>query len=193
VTSLPLRAFLDGLALPGMRREGPANLKLGDILSGLGRTGQALSATPGAELNLALAGRDYANITLRLGYHFSVVDAVVSDKPEQTFVYFRFAGGFASDDRRARRAGLILRVLERLGFRASRKGDLVVGKRKMLEQAEALATLRLIGALSAYTRQLDVELADDADVERFAAGFLEAAGLPGLPEREIEEDGEEGA
>jgi pyruvate,water dikinase len=193
VTSLPLRAFLDGLALPGMRREGPANLKLGDILSGLGRTGQALSATPGAELNLALAGRDYANITLRLGYHFSVVDAVVSDKPEQTFVYFRFAGGFASDDRRARRAGLILRVLERLGFRASRKGDLVVGKRKMLEQAEALTTLRLIGALSAYTRQLDVELADDADVERFAAGFLEAAGLPGLPERETEEDGEEGA
>jgi len=181
ITSLPLRAFLDGLLLREAQREGPARMGLGDILSGMGRSGQALSAPAGgAGLNLALAGSDYANITLRLGYHFSVVDAVVSDKPEQTFVYFRFAGGFASDDRRVRRAGLILRVLERLGFRASRKGDLVVGKRKMLEQAEALETLRLLGALSAYTRQLDVELADDADVERFAAGFLRAAGLPGL-------------
>lgn len=181
ITSLPLRAFLEGLLLREVRREAPARLALGDILSGMGRTGQALSAPAGgAGLNLALAGSDYANITLRLGYHFSVVDAVVSDKPEQTFVYFRFAGGFASDDRRARRAGLILRVLERLGFRASRKGDLVVGKRKMLETAEALETLRLLGALSAYTRQLDVELASDADVERFASGFLEAAGLTSL-------------
>ncbi|GAB6125810.1 PEP-utilizing enzyme [Humidesulfovibrio idahonensis] len=181
IASLPLRAFLDGLLLREARREGPARMALGDIFSGMGRTGQALSAPAGGTgLNLALAGRDYANITLRLGYHFSVVDAVVADKPEQTFVYFRFAGGFASGDRRARRAGLILRVLERLGFRASRKGDLVVGKRKMLEQTEAFTTLRLLGALSAYTRQLDVELADDADVERFAAGFLHAAGLTGL-------------
>ena len=178
ITSLPLRAFLEGLLLPQARREGPARMGLTDILSGLGRSGQALSAPPsGAGLNLALAGRDYANVTLRLGYHFSVVDAVVSDAPEQTFVYFRFAGGFASDDRRARRAGLILRVLERLGFRASRKGDLVVGKRKMLEQADALESLRLLGALSAYTRQLDVELADDADAERFARAFLAALGL----------------
>ena len=178
ILSLPLRAFLDGLLLPQAQRGGPARLGLTDILSGLGRSGQALSApAAGAGLNLALAGRDYANVTLRLGYHFSVVDAVVSDAPEQNFVYFRFAGGFASDDRRARRAGLILRVLERLGFRASRKGDLVVGKRKMLESADALESLRLLGALSAYTRQLDVELADDADAERFARGFMEALGL----------------
>ncbi len=188
ISSLPLRAFLDGLLLRDVQRRGPARLGLGDILSGLGRSGQALSSAPGnAGLNLALAARDYANITLRLGYHFSVIDAVVSDRPEQTFVYFRFAGGFASEDRRARRAGLILRVLERLGFRASRKGDLVVGKRKLLEAQEALETLRQLGALSAYTRQLDVELADDAEVERFAREFLAAVGLPGLPEPEQED------
>ncbi len=179
IASEPLRAFIEGLLLPEARREGPANVGLGDILSGMGRSGRALS-TPasGAGLNLALAGRDYANITLRLGYHFSVVDAVVGEKPEQNFLYFRFAGGFAGDDRRARRAGLILRVLERLGFRAMRKGDLVVGKRRMLEAEDALTGMRLLGALSAYTRQLDVELADDADAERFARGFIEALHLP---------------
>ncbi len=178
VTSLPLRAFLEGLLLKEARRQGPARLSIGDIVAGMSRTSQAMSALPGsAGMNLALAARDWANITLRLGYHFSVVDAVVSDRPEHTFVYFRFAGGFADGDRRARRAGLILSVLERLGFRASRKGDLVVGKRKLMEAGEALDVLRFLGALSAFTRQLDVELASESDVERFAGEFLETCGL----------------
>jgi pyruvate,water dikinase len=181
VTSRPLRAFLDGLVLPEVRRQAPGRLSLGDIFSGLGRTSSALSGPAGlAGLNLALAAADYANITMRLGYHFSVVDAVVSDRPEHTFIYFRFAGGFADNDRRARRAGLILNILERLDFAASRKGDLVVGKRKLLEAGEALTVLRFLGSLSAYTRQLDVELDSDAEVERLAGEFLAASGLAGL-------------
>ena len=180
VTSRPLRAFLDGLLLPEVRRQGPGRLSLGDIMGGLGRTSQALSGPAGLSgLNLALAAKDYANITMRLGYHFSVVDAVVSDRPEHTFVYFRFAGGFADGDRRARRAGLILSILTRLGFAASRKGDLVVGKRKLMEADEALTVLRFLGALSAYTRQLDIELDSDAEVERLAGEFLAASGLAG--------------
>jgi pyruvate,water dikinase len=178
VESLPLRAFLEGLLLRDARRDAPASLSFGDIVAGMGRTSQALTATPGnAGLNLAVAARDYANITLRLGYHFSVVDAVVSDRPEHTFVYFRFAGGFADGDRRVRRAGLILSVLDRLGFAASRQGDLVVGKRKLMEAGEALHALRVLGALSAYTRQLDVELSSDEDVEVFAREFLATIGL----------------
>ncbi|WP_243311289.1 PEP-utilizing enzyme [Fundidesulfovibrio agrisoli] len=178
VASLPLRAFLEGLLLKDARRQAPASLSLGDIISGMGRTSQALSAPAGsAGLNLAVASRDYANITLRLGYHFSVVDALVSPRPEHNFVYFRFAGGFADGDRRARRADLILGVLERLGFRATRKGDLVVGKKKLMESADALDTLRFLGALTAYTRQLDVELTSEAHVAEFTRRFLEASGL----------------
>lgn len=178
VLSLPLRAFLEGLVRKDVRRQEAARLSLGDIVAGMGRTSKALSASPGTTgANLALAAKDYANITLRLGYHFSVVDAVISDRPEHTFIYFRFAGGFADGDRRARRAGLILRVLARLGFRTVRQADLVVGKRKLLEPDEALDVLRFLGALSAYTRQLDVELASEGDVERFARAFLETCGL----------------
>jgi len=178
VTSLPLKALLEGLLRRDVQRPGPAHLGLGDVMAGMVRTSQALAATPeAAGANLALAAGDYANITLRLGYHFSVVDAVVSDRPEHNFIYFRFAGGFADGDRRARRAALLLTVLERLGFRASRQGDLVVGKRKLLETGEALSVLRFLGALAAYTRQLDVELASEDDVARFARQFLELCGL----------------
>jgi pyruvate,water dikinase len=178
VESVPLRAFLDGLLLQDTRRQVPARLSLSDIMSGLERTSRALSGqAESVGLNLAIAGREYTNITLRLGYHFSVVDAVVSQRPEHNFVYFRFAGGFADKDRRARRAGLILGVLERLGFRASLKGDLVVGKKKIMEPEEAKDTLRFLGALSAYTRQLDVELASDTHVEHFTRRFFDACGL----------------
>jgi len=174
VTSLPLHAFLEGLLMKPVWRQALARLSLGDIVAGMGRTSQAMSASPGnAGVNLAVAAGDYANITLRLGYHFSVVDAVISDRPEHTFVYFRFAGGFADGDRRARRAGLILGVLERLGFRASRTGDLVVGKRKLMESGEALNVLRVLGALSAYTRQLDVELTSEREVERLTREFVD--------------------
>jgi pyruvate,water dikinase len=178
VSSEPLRAFLEGLLLKDVRRDGPARLTLGDIMGGMSRTARAMAADPAsAGLNLAIAARDYANVTLRLGYHFSVVDAVVSPRPEHTFVYFRFAGGFADPERRERRAGLIMNVLERLGFKASRKGDLVVGKRKLMEAPEALEVLRFLGALTAYTRQLDVELVSDVHVEHFTRRFLEASGL----------------
>ncbi|MBF0482864.1 MAG: hypothetical protein HQK81_06665 [Desulfovibrionaceae bacterium] len=180
VTSRPLKAFLDGLLLPAARRQEPGRLSLGDVFGGLGRTNAAMSGPAGlAGLNLALAASDYANITMRLGYHFSVVDAVVSDRPEHTFIYFRFAGGFADGDRRARRAKLILAILDRLGFSATLKGDLVVGKRKLMEAGEALTVLRILGALSAYTRQLDIELGSDAAAERLAGEFLAASGLDG--------------
>jgi hypothetical protein len=119
--------------------------------------------------NLALAARDYANITCAWATISAWWTPWLSDRPEHTFVAFRFAGGFASGDRRARRAGLIRSVLERLGFRATRKGDLVLGTRKLMERGEALAVLRFLGALSAYTRQLDLEMAGEDDVERFHA------------------------
>ena len=174
VSSLPLHAFLTGLLDKSAQRLTPANLSMRDIAAGMGRTSQVLSASPETiGQNLAMAAKDYANITLRLGYHFSVVDALVSERPEHTFVYFRFAGGFADDSRRARRATLILAALSRLGFRASRHGDLVAGKRKLMEVDEALEVLRLLGALSAYTRQLDVELTSEEEATRFAQTFFE--------------------
>ena len=174
VASLPLHAFLTGFMDPAAQRMAPANLSMKDIASGMGRTSQLMSAAPESiGQNLAMAAKDYANITLRLGYHFSVIDTLVSERPEHTFVYFRFAGGFADDARRARRATLIFSALARLGFRSSRQGDLVVGKRKVMEVDEALEVLRLLGALSAYTRQLDVELTSEKEAERFAQSFFE--------------------
>lgn len=184
VASAPLRAFLDGLLLRGMWRQAPARLGLGDIFGGMDRSARMLAAPPRhAGANLAIAAADYVNLTLRLGYHFSVIDALATPRPEHNAVYFRFVGGFADPERRERRAELLRKALESLGFRAKRQADLVVGRLKLLEQGQVLAVLRFLGALTAYTRQLDTELVADADVARFMAAFQEEFGpMPQLEE-----------
>jgi len=181
VTSAPLRAFLDGLLLRGLWRQAPARLGLGDIFGGMDRSARMLASPPRhTGSNLAIAATDYLNLTLRLGYHFSVIDALATPRPEHNAVYFRFVGGFADPERRKRRAEMVRGALESLGFRARRQGDLVVARLKLLEQEHTLAVLRFLGALTAYTRQLDVDLAADEDAARFLDAFLREFGpLPG--------------
>jgi pyruvate,water dikinase len=177
VASAPLHAFLDGLLLRGLWRQAPARLGLGDIFGGMDRSARMLSSPPRrAGANLAIAAADYVNLTLRLGYHFSVIDALATPRPEHNSIYFRFVGGFADPERRERRAEMLRKALESLGFRAKRQADLVVGRLKLLEREQVLAVLRFLGALTAYTRQLDIDLAGDADVARFMAAFQDEFG-----------------
>ncbi len=175
----PLVAFLEGLRRPEAWNDAPANLKVGAIFSGLPRTSAALGApADGLAGNLAIAGRDYLNLSLRLGYHFSVIDAYLGPDPLRSYVYFRFAGGFADDQRRYRRARFIRDVLAALDFNVSRKGDLVVGRLKLAPPENLRAALETLGALTAFSRQRDIDLNDDLDGQalfaRFAQAFLPA-------------------
>ena len=172
IASVPFLAFLDGLLRPEVWRQTPAGLGLGEIFAGFQATAKAMREPPEfSGRNVAILGRDYMNLSLKLGYHFSVVDALVTGRPEHNLLYFRFAGGFAANDKRTLRAGFIRRVLAALGFTTDRQGDLVVGKLRGVELEQGRCVLRLLGELTAYTRQLDVELASEADVERFADDF----------------------
>ncbi len=75
------------------------------------------------------------NISLRLGYHFSVIDAHLGSDDSRNYVYFRFAGGLADPERRGRRAKFISNVLSAMEFKVSVKGDLVIGRLKLVETA----------------------------------------------------------
>jgi pyruvate,water dikinase len=175
VRSEPLAAFLEGLCRTEAWDNAPAALGLGEMLSGLPRTLDALNA-PAASLtgNLAIAGRDYLNLSLRLGYHFSVIDAYLGPDPQRSYVYFRFAGGFADEQRRNRRAGFIRDVLRALDFNVSQKGDLVVGRLKLVAPHSLRAALVTLGTLTAFTRQRDTALHHDTDRQALFAHFAES-------------------
>lgn len=170
----PLAAlFLGFLESPsGQESQG---LGFRDLLSSISRPLSMLTNWPTyAGDNLAIIADHYCNLSLRLGYHFNVVDTYMSPEPDNNYIYFRFVGGMAERQKRERRARLIGTILAGLYFKVERQGDLVVAKAKNLDLAQMERVLRRLGELIAFTRQLDVRMRDESAIELFFARFLAA-------------------
>jgi pyruvate,water dikinase len=177
VSSMPLRFLLQGLLDDRFWDQEPAPFSIRDLLSGITRPLTMLSNAPAySGENLAIIADNYCNLSLRLGYHFNIIDCYLSDETDDNHVYFRFVGGFAEPGKRERRAAMIAQVLAGLHFKVELKGDLVLGKVKMLERAHLESILVHLGELVAFTRQLDVKMVDDAAIERFFSEFLGRVG-----------------
>jgi pyruvate,water dikinase len=166
VVSLPLKATLDGMMTPGMWSTEPVSVDLGSFMSSLTRTFSSSLATPKyLGQNLAMISKEYMNLSLRLGYHFNIIDAYISDKVNDNYAYFRFLGGVTDLQRRSRRARLLAELLEAHDFRVDVRGDLVVGRIKKLDITRMVKKMKTLGHLVAFTRQLDVTMVSDAEVE----------------------------
>ena len=176
VRSRPFKALLKGLLREDVWDQEAAPFGLRDLLSSMTRPVSIITNPPEySGENLAIIARDYCNLSLRLGYHFNVIDAYIAARPDDNYIYFRFVGGFAEKAKRLRRARLISLILEGLYFKVDIHGDLVVAKVKMLDRPRMEAILLHLGELIAFTRQLDVRMADEDSVERFFTKFLERA------------------
>jgi pyruvate,water dikinase len=172
VLSLPMKATLDGMSSPGMWSTEPMSVDLGSFMSSLTRTFSSSLATPKyLGQNLAIISKEYMNLSLRLGYHFNILDAYISNKVNDNYAYFRFMGGVTDLRRRSRRARLLSELLEAHDFRVDVRGDLVVGRIKKLDAERMMERMRTLGRLVAFTRQLDVKMASDAEIERSKETF----------------------
>ncbi|MEJ2673152.1 MAG: PEP/pyruvate-binding domain-containing protein [Deltaproteobacteria bacterium] len=121
--------------------------------------------------SFAIVTENYLNFNSRIGYHFGIVDAYISEAKNDNYISFQFKGGAASLERRERRARLVKRILDDLGFTAQAKGDLVQGRLVKLSLLETEQTLEMAGLLVAFCRQLDLALASDAVAERVLTAF----------------------
>jgi pyruvate,water dikinase len=174
VTSLPLRAIIAGMTHPGAWRSDAVPMKVNDFMSSmLSAPDIATDAGGRVEQNMAVISREYANISLKFGYHFIILDCFCSENTRNNHIYFRFAGGATDMTKRSRRLELIAAILGEYGFNIKTKGDLIVARLANIQQAEAEKLLDRIGRLFSYTRQLDAVLNDDHAVERYARSFLE--------------------
>lgn len=177
VCSEPFSVFLSGLLDPASWKQDTPVLGFRDIVSSMPRSmGMLAGSVEAMGSNLAIIGVDYINISLRLGYHFSVIDSHLGSDDSRNYVYFRFAGGLADPERGERRAHFIRDVLQAMDFKVSVKGDLVIGRLKSDQPAILRAVLWVLGALTAYSRQRDTALSTDEDVRvlytLFASAFL---------------------
>jgi pyruvate,water dikinase len=166
IRSAPMQALLKGLAHPGAWDNEPMSVDFGSFMSSLTRTSPAeLSSPRQIGQNLAVVSKEYANVSLRLGYHFTMIDSYISGNLNDNYAYFRFFGGVTDLNRRSRRAKFLGEVLANHDFRVELHGDLVVARLKKLDEDSMRQRLFLLGLLVGFTRQLDVKMISEGQID----------------------------
>lgn len=172
VRSEPLKAILEGMLFPGVWHTKAANVSFGDLITSIVNVPTDALAGQYSGHNIAIISKGYLNLSLRFGYHFNIIDAYCSDMARDNHIYFRFLGGATDITKRSRRARMIAIILEAFGFNVASKGDIVTGRSGNMPKSEIIRTLNILGRIVGFTRQLDVQMDSDAQVERYAEAFL---------------------
>ena len=162
IVSVPMQALIKGMSHPGMWDMTPAGVDFSSFMSSLTRTADAGHSSPeDIGRNLAVISAEYTNINFRLGYHFTVIDAFVSENIADNHIYFRFSGGVTETTRRKRRTQLLFEILSHYDFFCELHGDIIVARLKGMDKQSMLDRLFLLGMLVGFTRQLDVKMVND--------------------------------
>ena len=172
ILSIPFSALLNGMR--GMRWPGP---KPADAKGFLGTIAHMASITEEqlyeiGEKSFSIVSRNYMNFSIRLGYHFSMIEAYASDNLNDNYIKFFFKGGGASHDRKLRRVRLITEILKKIGFRMNVKEDLIDAILTKYKKSTIEEMLVVMGKLTAYTKQLDMVMFNDAITDMYAEDFL---------------------
>ncbi len=173
ILSRPFQALWRGINHPGVTwtRQMPATL--GDLASVMATSLSQTGATRAlGETSYLLVADEYMNLNSRLAYHFSLVDACLSDTPGTNYISFRFAGGGAPRPRRDLRASFLEACLTHFGFVVDRRGDLVNAWFKKAPADLTDTNLDILGRLMACSSQLDMYMTSHAVMVWYVKQFL---------------------
>lgn len=173
ITSVPFSAFLKGMKSMRWPEARPTDVKgfLGMIAHTASMTEEELHKTGGK--SYAIVSRNYMNFSIRLGYHFSMVEAYAGENMNDNYIKFFFKGGGAASDRRLRRVRLIKEILKKLGFRVTVKEDVIDAMLTKYKLPTMESTLEVMGKLTAYTKQLDMVMYNDAITDWYIEEFIQ--------------------
>jgi pyruvate,water dikinase len=174
IVSAPFQALWRWLTHPGVswQREMPASFS--DMASVMANTlTQSGAMRALGDRSYLLVAKEYMNLNSRLAYHFTLVDACLSDIASHNYISFRFAGGGATPYRRNLRACFIDACLSHYGFLVDRRNDLVNAWFKKAPAEETQSQLDMLGRLMACTTQLDMYMTSSAAMRWYVQQFLE--------------------
>jgi len=172
ITSIPFSAFLKGLK--SMRWPEPRPTDVRGFLGMIAHT----AAIPEEELrktgakSYAIVSRNYMNFSIRLGYHFSMVEAYAGENINDNYIKFFFKGGGAAIDRRLRRVRLIQGILKKMDFKVNVVGDVMDAMLTKYKQPTIEKKLEVMGKLTVYTKQLDMVMYNDEVTDLFEKDFI---------------------
>jgi len=172
ILSIPFIALLKGMK--SMRWPGPPPVDAKGFLGMLAHSAsvpeEQLKET--AKKSFAVVSKNYVNFSIRLGYHFSMIEAYAGENINDNYIKFFFKGGGAAVDRRLRRVRLIKEILKEMGFRVSIKEDVMNAILTKYKQSTIEDKLTVMGKLTAYTKQLDMAMFNDAVTDMYVEQFI---------------------
>ncbi|MCK5124710.1 MAG: hypothetical protein KAR42_00495 [candidate division Zixibacteria bacterium] len=130
-----------------------------------------------SESSFAVLGKEYMMLSLRMGYHFTSIEAMCAEETNKNYVQMQYMAGGAILERRIRRLKLLTDILGHMGFVQHRKGDFLHSVISYQDKASMADKLYILGRLIMMTKQLDMALSSDAVAEWYAGDFIKKLGL----------------
>jgi pyruvate,water dikinase len=175
ITSGPFRALLRGMMNDELRRREPRPVNLRGFFSVMSQqvlTAPNMGGERFGDRSYAIISDQYLNFSSRVGYHYSILDTFCGLTPTKNHVNFQFKGGAADELRKNRRARVIQKILEELGFLVEVVADRVTARLVKQEQTAIEDKLDHLGRLLIFTRQMDMLMSSEDSVTHLAECFL---------------------
>lgn len=125
------------------------------------------------ETNYFLISKKYCNLSVRLGYHYAMIEAMLGDRPVDRHITFRFKGGAAGETQREQRIELLAEVLAHFGYRIDRVGDALTARVERESEQTITDQLKVLGYLTIHTRQLDMVMTEAGALRYYRDTFIE--------------------